>query len=209
MIFTNISNDWSGKIWTLLYSSSVSNTLIWLVSKDFTRTLCWFLWRQQGQVCSNDSWYHPHDFHHRRSNSIFSCNRKFKLKIKVFRLLDIVFLFSKNIKYLLIHAHDSPQQNIYKFFEESIEFIHKARTSGGAVFVHCRVGMSRSVTLVIAYIMSSNAKSFSLKIIIYKVDPFFNLHYFEKLLSSTSQQLWIRSGVLVRLPIPITDFRSN
>lgn len=62
--------------------------------------------------------------------------------------------YFKHISYLLIHAHDSPQQDLTKFFAESIEFIHKARTGGGSVLVHCRVGMSRSVTLTIAYILS-------------------------------------------------------
>lgn len=66
----------------------------------------------------------------------------------------------KHISYLLIHAHDSPQQDLLKFFDESIEFLHKARTSGGSVLVHCRVGMSRSVTLTIAYIMSITKLNF-------------------------------------------------
>lgn len=68
--------------------------------------------------------------------------------------------YYKHIDYLLIHAHDSPTQELTKFFEESIEFIHRARCQGGNVLVHCRVGMSRSVTLVIAYIMSVTELNF-------------------------------------------------
>ncbi|GAA6213858.1 dual specificity protein phosphatase 13-like [Lates japonicus] len=33
------------------------------------------------------------------------------------------------------------------------EFIHQALTSGGKVFVHCAVGVSRSAALVLAYLM--------------------------------------------------------
>jgi hypothetical protein len=41
------------------------------------------------------------------------------------------------IKYLCIHASDSPQQDLQSHFAEAIEFIHKARTlENGNVLVH-------------------------------------------------------------------------
>ncbi|PWN41790.1 hypothetical protein IE81DRAFT_347978 [Ceraceosorus guamensis] len=37
---------------------------------------------------------------------------------------------------------------------EAVEYIESARRSGGAVLVHCRVGVSRSSTIVLAYVMA-------------------------------------------------------
>ncbi|XP_076304130.1 dual specificity protein phosphatase 22-like [Tachypleus tridentatus] len=56
--------------------------------------------------------------------------------------------------YLIIQATDSPYQNLSQFFPQSNDFIHSARISGGNVLVHCLAGMSRSVTVAAAYVMS-------------------------------------------------------
>ncbi|XP_012515582.1 PREDICTED: dual specificity protein phosphatase 22 isoform X2 [Propithecus coquereli] len=41
-----------------------------------------------------------------------------------------------------------------RHFKESIKFIHECRLRGEGCLVHCLAGVSRSVTLVIAYIMT-------------------------------------------------------
>ncbi|XP_055247013.1 dual specificity protein phosphatase 22 isoform X3 [Gorilla gorilla gorilla] len=41
-----------------------------------------------------------------------------------------------------------------RHFKESIKFIHECRLRGESCLVHCLAGVSRSVTLVIAYIMT-------------------------------------------------------
>ncbi|XP_015450309.1 dual specificity protein phosphatase 22 isoform X4 [Pteropus alecto] len=61
---------------------------------------------------------------------------------------------NKGVKYLCIPAADSPSQNLSRHFKESIKFIHECRLSGEGCLVHCLAGVSRSVTLVIAYIMT-------------------------------------------------------
>jgi Leucine-rich repeat (LRR) protein/protein-tyrosine phosphatase len=61
--------------------------------------------------------------------------------------------FPKHFKYRVLNLLDSYQQEIQSQFEHTIKFIEEAVASGGKVLVHCQVGMSRSATLVIAYLM--------------------------------------------------------
>ncbi|XP_039377339.1 dual specificity protein phosphatase 22 isoform X3 [Mauremys reevesii] len=60
----------------------------------------------------------------------------------------------EGVKYLCIPAADSPSQNVTRHFKESIKFIHECRLRGEGCLVHCLAGVSRSVTLVVAYIMT-------------------------------------------------------
>ena len=55
---------------------------------------------------------------------------------------------------MLFKASDNSAQDIKKYFVDAIDFIHNARLNGGNVLVHCLAGISRSTTLVIAYIMT-------------------------------------------------------
>ncbi|MBN3309207.1 DUS22 phosphatase, partial [Amia calva] len=41
-----------------------------------------------------------------------------------------------------------------QYFKESIKFIHESRLKREGCLVHCLAGVSRSVTLVVAYIMT-------------------------------------------------------
>ncbi|KAL0979120.1 hypothetical protein UPYG_G00180990 [Umbra pygmaea] len=58
-----------------------------------------------------------------------------------------------NIKYLGIEARDSSDFDMGVNFQRAAEFIHRALQGGGVVLVHCAVGVSRSATLVLAYLM--------------------------------------------------------
>lgn len=60
--------------------------------------------------------------------------------------------------YKIIQIDDLPNQNIQKYFEQAHKFIDDAlsgETDGrkNKVLVHCQVGMSRSATVVISYLM--------------------------------------------------------
>ncbi|XP_053401567.1 dual specificity protein phosphatase 22-like [Mercenaria mercenaria] len=57
-------------------------------------------------------------------------------------------------KYLCIIASDTPDQPLTHHFPQCIDFIHKARLEGGRVLIHCLAGVSRSVTVTAAYIMT-------------------------------------------------------
>lgn len=61
--------------------------------------------------------------------------------------------YRKQFRYLTIDLLDSPDTNIAKHFSSSNSFIHSHRTKGIGVYVHCQAGRSRSVTLVIAYLI--------------------------------------------------------
>ncbi|KAF0041713.1 hypothetical protein F2P81_005245 [Scophthalmus maximus] len=59
-----------------------------------------------------------------------------------------------DMMYLCISAADHPKQNLIQYFRDSITFIHESRLKGEGCLVHCVAGVSRSVTLVVAYIMT-------------------------------------------------------
>lgn len=60
----------------------------------------------------------------------------------------------EDMTYLCIHAADASSQNLQQHFKECIGFIHECRLNGGACLVHCLAGVSRSTTMVVAYLMT-------------------------------------------------------
>ncbi|XP_033009748.1 dual specificity protein phosphatase 15 [Lacerta agilis] len=62
--------------------------------------------------------------------------------------------FIPGIIYLRIALPDTPEANIKKHFKKCIHFIHSCRLRGGNCLVHCLAGISRSTTIVLAYVMA-------------------------------------------------------
>jgi hypothetical protein len=58
-----------------------------------------------------------------------------------------------NIKYSIYHINDDSWTDISKHFESAIGFIENAINNNGKVLVHCKEGVSRSVTMVMVYII--------------------------------------------------------
>merc|ERR1711971_385678 len=58
-----------------------------------------------------------------------------------------------DIKYKGLKLLDVPQQNISLHFPEVAQFIDEALAEGGKVLVNCQMGMSRSSTCVLAYLI--------------------------------------------------------
>ncbi|CDQ78147.1 unnamed protein product [Oncorhynchus mykiss] len=55
--------------------------------------------------------------------------------------------------YKRLPATDSNKQNLRQYFEEAFEFIEEARQADMGLLIHCQAGVSRSATIVIAYLM--------------------------------------------------------
>lgn len=55
--------------------------------------------------------------------------------------------------YRHVMASDVPEYNLSRHFDQASDFILEAISNGGTVLVHCAAGISRSVTLSIAYLM--------------------------------------------------------
>ncbi|MBN3315984.1 DUS10 phosphatase, partial [Atractosteus spatula] len=55
--------------------------------------------------------------------------------------------------YKRLPATDSNKQNLRQYFEEAFEFIEEAHQSRKGLLIHCQAGVSRSATIVIAYLM--------------------------------------------------------
>ena len=65
--------------------------------------------------------------------------------------------FPDIFEYKLLDLDDIPSEDIVRYFYDAIKFIDSADRN---VFVHCRVGKSRSVSNVIAYLMYNEKKKY-------------------------------------------------
>jgi protein-tyrosine phosphatase len=78
-------------------------------------------------------------------------------KLKINRILivgqELAPKFKENYKYLKIEAIETPNYEIKDYFEQTSDFIDDALAKKENVLVHCAVGMNRSATIVIAYLM--------------------------------------------------------
>lgn len=78
-------------------------------------------------------------------------------KYNVTHILNVATLvknsFPENFTYKNIDLLDIPQTDIVQHFESAFQFIDERMDKGGCVLVHCNAGISRSSTIVIAYLM--------------------------------------------------------
>ncbi|CAF3445149.1 unnamed protein product [Rotaria socialis] len=58
-----------------------------------------------------------------------------------------------HINYKLIEIDDSLEQNISNYIKEALDFIAESHNNDSNILVHCVSGISRSASIVIAYIM--------------------------------------------------------
>jgi len=72
----------------------------------------------------------------------------------IISIMDPPKRLQMNKCYLCILAYDYPGENLSQYFSACNNFIHDARLNRKSVLVHCLEGVSRSVTLAVAYIMT-------------------------------------------------------
>ena len=75
----------------------------------------------------------------------------------VTHILNVAFYISNPFESQFIcetiEVADEPGANISVIFPRCCEFINAARKAGGGILVHCNAGISRSSTIVAAYLM--------------------------------------------------------
>eukprot|EP00111_Clytia_hemisphaerica_P019388 TCONS_00057231-protein len=61
--------------------------------------------------------------------------------------------FPQHMSYYNIRVYDEESVELLKHWDHTFRFIEKAREAGSKILVHCRYGISRSASTVIAYLM--------------------------------------------------------
>ncbi|GFR42894.1 hypothetical protein Agub_g3886 [Astrephomene gubernaculifera] len=61
--------------------------------------------------------------------------------------------FKDELTYKTLYLQDTPAEDISCVLYDCLDYIHSALQAGGRILVHCSQGVSRSATLVIAYMM--------------------------------------------------------
>jgi dual specificity phosphatase 12 len=85
---------------------------------------------------------------------------EFLKKNKITHILSVInedvctaAMVTLHIKQLVVRVEDDDDAPIAGIFRTCIEFIEEELASGGAVYVHCFMGISRSPTIVAAYLI--------------------------------------------------------
>lgn len=69
--------------------------------------------------------------------------------------------FPTAFNYKVVTILDSPSANLKAHFKSCINYLKNAMEQGGIVLVHCFAGVSRSATIVIAYLMQEHGMTLS------------------------------------------------
>ncbi|QQP41970.1 Uncharacterized protein FKW44_016494, partial [Caligus rogercresseyi] len=66
---------------------------------------------------------------------------------------EIDNFFPATFEYRNIRVFDEEATDLLKYFDETYRFVRKAQDAQGKVLIHCKMGISRSATLTMAYLM--------------------------------------------------------
>jgi atypical dual specificity phosphatase len=67
--------------------------------------------------------------------------------------IEVPNLSLPNVEFINVRIDDSPYALIGRFFDECADKIEQHRLVGGNVLVHCMAGVSRSASIIIAYLV--------------------------------------------------------
>ncbi|XP_045475238.1 protein phosphatase Slingshot isoform X2 [Harmonia axyridis] len=68
---------------------------------------------------------------------------------------EIDNFFPGTFDYLNVRVYDDEKTDLLKHWDDTFKYITKARNAGSKVLVHCKMGVSRSASVVIAYAMKA------------------------------------------------------
>eukprot|EP01064_Diplonema_japonicum_P032541 TRINITY_DN6146_c2_g1_i1.p1 TRINITY_DN6146_c2_g1~~TRINITY_DN6146_c2_g1_i1.p1 ORF type:complete len:282 (+),score=32.36 TRINITY_DN6146_c2_g1_i1:363-1208(+) len=105
-----------------------------------------------------------------------------------------------SVQYLHISVTDHSDSPISRYFDAALSYLDDARAANGVVLVHCRQGISRSATIIIAYLMRMLQIPYKLaKDLVWRRRPVINPNLgFVAALESYQEYLNIPSGI----PLP-------
>ncbi|CAF4803183.1 unnamed protein product [Rotaria sp. Silwood1] len=72
---------------------------------------------------------------------------------------EIDNFFPGHFKYLNVRVHDHDDADLLKEWEKTFRFINEAKANNQCCLVHCKMGISRSASTVLAYLMKENNQS--------------------------------------------------
>ena len=93
--------------------------------------------------CDDENWLRSHKITH-----IVNCSR------------EIPNYFTSKFRYLNLFLDDTPHTNIIHACASAKKFIDEATLSRGTILVHCHMGISRSASIVIYYLMKTFGMNF-------------------------------------------------
>lgn len=76
----------------------------------------------------------------------------FKISSIVNATYEVGNFFHDSFQYKKLHWDDVGDQNILENLDSTVDSIHKSLTENKNVLVHCYLGRSRSVSIIIAYL---------------------------------------------------------
>lgn len=87
-----------------------------------------------------------------------ACNLEDLRNLNITYILNCAFEclnhFPKTIKYRHLKLFDNPLFNIISYLDKAIDFIDEAKNNNANILVHCQMGISRSASCVLAYLIS-------------------------------------------------------
>ncbi|KAL8100265.1 uncharacterized protein LOC141683475 [Apium graveolens] len=89
--------------------------------------------------------------------SIGAANNKSALRsLSITHILTVMSStppYPDEFKYKIVDVQDRHDVSISRYFDDCFDFIDEAKERGGKVLVHCFAGISRSVTVIVAYLI--------------------------------------------------------
>jgi len=136
---------------------------VWYYIKEYSQFSYYLYWLYgRGRTCAQPYISTAFDAHQITDNLFIgdvasACNKEELKKIGITHVLTAILgakaPFPKDFVYKNVSIRDMEAEDIYPHLKESVNFIDTAIGGGGKVYVHCICGVSRSATLVAAYLM--------------------------------------------------------